>query len=91
MLAVLLPPLYDVFVFPLFSHIDYYTSISFIPPSRISEVKIPYSPVYSTHFFVSILVLKTRMRTIFGCVLSKGRFCCFGEKGIFTRELTIHG
>ena len=52
---------------------------------------LPYSPVYSTHFFVSVLVLKTRMRTIFGCVLSMGSFCCFGEKGKFTRELTIQG
>ena len=52
---------------------------------------LPYSPVCSTHFFVLILVLKTQMRTIYGCVLSKGSFCCFGEKGKFTRELTIHG
>jgi len=40
---------------------------------------------------VLILVLKTRMRTVFGCVLSKGCFCSFGEKGKFTRELTTHG
>ena len=54
--------------------------------ASIFEKFIPYSPVYSTHFFVFILVRKSRMRTIFGCVLPKGRFCCFGEKGKFTRE-----